>query len=165
MKLYDGFNLNFDVNGNSILSISKSVLGDRGFSIQIGELGYTCRHDIIEATLEDIKDSVYTFVRDHGTDRQKALICKPVTLLQMYEGESFKYLSDDLIYKLGDLICKGCRYSTKKEFKICLRGALRHSSNAQHYAARTDFNGGSWSYTAGQSYPDDLREFREAVIY
>ena len=65
-----------DVNGNKIVKVSGSDLGDerlRGFSVQtLGNLPYTHKNDLF--CVKTTQAEIFNFIEQYGTQRQKALL-------------------------------------------------------------------------------------------
>lgn len=183
VKLFDIFTVKYDVNGNTVITVSGKSLGvKRGVTFQIGSLGITSRNQLFSMSFEDIKQAIFDFVKEHGTARQKMLFCTDVKIQLNYiikgiidiqyanndkrrDVVCFQTLTDKLLDNIITVICTGCRHNTKKLFRQCLSYAVNHESNADHYAARTTVINNTVSYCGGQVYTDDLAEFRKAVIY
>lgn len=182
-KIHDIFTVKYDKNGNTIISISGKCLGVTcGVWFQLGSLGITSRQQLFSMSFDQLKQSIFDYVKEHGTDRQKYLfftetpiqldyIIKGVIRIQYKSSDDrrdivcFRTLNETLLDHAVDTLCDGCRHKNKKLFRQCLSYAVKNKSGAQHYAARATVIENHVCYSAGQSYPDELREFRKAVIY
>lgn len=72
-------------------------------------------------------------------------------------------LTDDEIEEITTLITSKCRENTKKR----IRAHIKHLKNLiPEYGIlnRIIKEDNSWSYCAGQSYPDEIRTVREIIL-
>ena len=65
--------------------------------------------------------------------------------------------------ELADLLCWRCGEKTRTKVRARL-GFLRGTAPCWLYGRLTHSEAGGWEYTPAQSYPDEIRAIREAII-
>lgn len=160
--------ISHDVNGNKILTISKSDLGidkGKGFSIEtLGNLPYTHRNDLycIDTTMRE----AFEFVKQYGTKAQKKKMqCNESYTLQNIKAKRlnskpfFAGLSEKDKEEISQLL--GGRQDTR----IKVFNALNWFSELRGwYLERIEWDGKRWVYFAGQEYVSELAYIRKDII-
>jgi hypothetical protein len=87
-------------------------------------------------------------------------VTRTATLSEMIDGG--ETLTEEQLTSLVRLLGKGCREKTKARLYSCL-SHLSRLDNCGIFG-RVNIEGDEADYTAGQSYPDEIKTVRQAII-
>lgn len=160
--------ISHDLNGNKIVKISGSDLGDkrlRGFSVQtLGNLPYTNKNGL--SCVKTTQSEIFNFIEQHGTKRQKALLQTEEDFnlqeIRSYRKNRLNFwrpLKAQDVEKLVQVIGSGCQQQTKTAIKFGLE--YLHALDSSWVFERLSCDRGRWNYTAGQDYTYEMKTVRK----